>query len=125
MCYNGFIKNTGVKILNYQYNVKAIITNISDRTIISGYRPAHNINGYLTTGIHKYIDQDAIGIAESSIGFIAFITPELYIDNINCNDIEFGLGINTTGDRGFLYTTIPTDLIEGSILEIDLINFWK
>ena len=76
-----------MKILNYQYNVKAIITNITDRTIISGYRPAHNINGYLTTGIHKYIDKDEIGIAESSIGYIAFITPELYINNISEGDI--------------------------------------
>ena len=69
--------------MNYQYNVKAIITNISDRIIFSGFKPTHNIKGYLTTGIHKYIDKDAIRIAESSIGFIAFITPELYIDNIN------------------------------------------
>ena len=73
--------------MNYQYNVKAIITNISDRIIFSGFKPTHNIKGYLTTGIHKYIDKDAIRIAESSIGFIAFITPELYIDNINEGDI--------------------------------------
>ena len=44
-------------------------------------------------------------------------------NNNYVNSNEFGLGINTTGDRGFLYTTIPTDLIERSILEIDLINF--
>ena len=40
---------------------------------------------------------------------------------LNCN--EFGLSINTTGDKGFLYTTIPTDLIERCILEIDLNTF--
>ena len=46
------------------------------------------------------------------------------LENLKNNDYangsEFGLGINITGDKGFLYTTIPTELIERSILEIDL-----
>lgn len=65
--------------MDLKYNVKAIITNTSDRIIFSGYRPAHNINGYFTTGLHKYIETDTIGTGESSVGYIAFITPELYI----------------------------------------------
>ena len=44
-------------------------------------------------------------------------------NNNYVNGREFGLGINITGDKGFLYTTIPTELIERSILEIDLNNF--
>jgi len=39
------------------------------------------------------------------------------------NSIDFGLGINIEGDKGFLYTNIPTNLLEQSLTEIDLINF--
>ena len=52
---------------------------------------------------------------------------ELRLSNLKNNNYlnsnEFGLSINTTGDKGFLYTTIPTDLIERCILEIDLNTF--
>lgn len=73
--------------MDYQYNVKAIIANVSNKVIFSGYRPAHDINGYFTTGVHKYIGNDKIGIGESSMGYIAFITPELYLNSINEGDI--------------------------------------
>ena len=49
------------------------------------------------------------------------------LENLKTNNYvngnEFGLEISITGDKGFLYTTIPTELIERSILEIDLDNF--
>ena len=44
-------------------------------------------------------------------------------NNNYINDIEFGLEISKTGEEGFLYTTIPTELIEQSILELDLEKF--
>ena len=43
--------------------------------------------------------------------------------NNHLNGIEFGLDINIKGDRGFLYTTVPIELIEQSILKFDLNNF--
>ena len=44
-------------------------------------------------------------------------------NNNYINGKEFGLGTSITGDKGFLYTTIPTELIEQSILELDLAKF--
>ena len=46
-------------------------------------------------------------------------------DNNYFNSNEFGLSINTTGDKGFLYTTIPTDLIERCILERSYLGIFQ
>ncbi|MWC30269.1 hypothetical protein [Paenibacillus sp. MMS18-CY102] len=45
----------------------------------SGYRPAHLVNDhYLTTGVHHYYDREFLAPGESTLGTIAFITPEYY-----------------------------------------------
>ena len=84
--------------MEQKYHIKALITNISDKPLLSGYRPAHDINGYLTTGMHKYSDNDKLGAGESVIGYITFITPELYLDSIKKdNIIDFYEGSKKTG----------------------------
>ena len=44
-------------------------------------------------------------------------------ENNFINNSEFGLEVTKSGDRGFLYTTIPKQLIEQSLLNVDLMNF--
>ena len=41
-------------------DIKALITITNKDCVYTGYRPAHLINGYLTTGLHEYIDADCI-----------------------------------------------------------------
>jgi translation elongation factor EF-Tu-like GTPase len=45
----------------------------------SGYRPAHLVvPGYLTTGVHEYVDRQCVSPGESAAVRIWFITPEVY-----------------------------------------------
>ena len=46
-------------------------------------------------------------------------------NNNNKNEKEYGLGITFNGERGYLYTTIPTELIEQTLLELDLKSMGK
>ena len=55
-------------------DIKALITITNKDCVYTGYRPAHLINGYLTTGLHEYIDADCIRNGESKEGFITFIS---------------------------------------------------
>ena len=56
--------------------------------------------------------------------FIKIIKSRLEELNKNYkNSKEYGLGVANNGERGYLYTTIPSELIERSILELDLMNF--
>ena len=41
------------------------------------------------------------------------------INNNYMNNREYGLGVTKNGERGYLYTTIPVELIEQSILTLD------
>ena len=55
--------------------------------------------------------------------FIKIIKSRLEeLNKINMNFKEYGLGVTNDGERGYLYTTIPSELIERSILELDLVN---
>lgn len=84
--------------MEQNYHIKAKITNISDKALLSGYRPAHDINGYMTTGVHKYTGCDKLGAGKSAIGYITFIMPELYLDSIKTGDIiDFYDGSKKTG----------------------------
>ncbi len=59
-------------------DVRANITLTKAKPVCSGYRPAHLIGDYLTTGVHKYISTDVLNQGESAEGFITFLTPEAY-----------------------------------------------
>ena len=43
----------------------------------------------------------------------------------NSDSQEFGFGEMNNGERGFIYTTVPADLLEESILNLELSNFNK
>ncbi len=58
-----------------QYDVEALFEFTDGRKRYSGYRPAHLVReGYLTTGLHYYENDDEGKIK----GKIAFISPEEY-----------------------------------------------
>ena len=59
-------------------DIRALITITNKVCVYTGYRPAHLIDGILTTGIHEYIDADFIHNGESKEGFITFVTPDAY-----------------------------------------------
>lgn len=58
-------------------DIKARITLTGRELVRTNYRPAHNINGYFTTGVHEY-ECEELKKGESCIGDITFITPEAY-----------------------------------------------
>lgn len=64
----------------------------------SGYRPAHLIGDYLTTGVHTYIDQDVLNEGETCRGYITFISPECYPNSLSIGDkLTFQEGSRITG----------------------------
>lgn len=67
-------------------DIKALITITNKDCVYTGYRPAHQIDGYLTTGLHEYIDTDRICNGESKEGFITFISPEAYPHSLKVGD---------------------------------------
>jgi len=79
-------------------DIKALITLTNRDCVYTGYRPAHMINGYLTTGLHEYIDCDHICKGETKEGFITFISPEFYPNSLRVGDIiSFQEGSKTVG----------------------------
>ena len=68
-------------------DIRALITITNKVCVYTGYRPAHLIDGILTTGIHEYIDADFIHNGESKEGFITFVTPDAYPHTIKIGDI--------------------------------------
>lgn len=80
------------------YDIKAQITVTNKDKCFSGYRPAHLINNYLTTGIHTYIGTDCLRKGESTEGYIKFISPEYYPHTMKVGDkIVFQEGANVVG----------------------------
>ncbi len=73
--------------MTVNYDIKARITVTDKDKCLSGYRPAHLINNYLTTGIHTYIGTDCLRKGESAEGYIEFISPEYYPHTMNVGDI--------------------------------------
>ncbi len=67
-----------ISIFDRKPDVRANITLTRAKPMQSGYRPAHLIGDYLTTGVHKYISTDVLNQGESAEGFITFLTPEAY-----------------------------------------------
>jgi elongation factor Tu len=79
-------------------DIKALITITNKDCVYTGYRPAHQIDGYLTTGLHEYIDTDRICKGESKEGFITFISPEAYPHSLKVGDkISFQEGATVVG----------------------------
>jgi len=79
-------------------DIKALITITNKDCVYTGYRPAHQIDGYLTTGLHEYIDTDRICNGESKEGFITFISPEAYPHSLKVGDkIPFQEGATVVG----------------------------
>ncbi len=65
-------------MINRKPDVRARITLTKNNPVSTGYRPAHLIGDYLTTGIQEYIGADMLHCGETIEGFITFITPEHY-----------------------------------------------
>ena len=59
-------------------DIRANITLTRANPVCSGYRPAHLIGEYLTTGIHEYFNTDILKNGETTEGVITFLSPELY-----------------------------------------------
>lgn len=62
----------------FRPDVKALITLTRKNPVKSGYRPAHKIGEYMTTGIQQYFNTDELKCGETVEGTISFITPEYY-----------------------------------------------
>ena len=83
-----------------QPDVLAEITLSGERRTVaySGYRPAHLIGDYLTTGVHTYIGKEILGMGETCKGYITFISPEYYPHSIGVGDqLSFQEGSRITG----------------------------
>ena len=73
--------------------------NTSTKTIKSGYRSAHLIGDYYTTGLHQYIGTDTLNKGEAVEGYITFISPEYYPQTLGVGDIlEFYEGSKLVGN---------------------------
>lgn len=59
-------------------DIRANITLTRVNPVYSGYRPAHLIAEYLTTGVHEYFNTDILKYGETAEGTITFISPECY-----------------------------------------------
>ena len=93
-------------------DIKAKITVTDKDKCFSGYRPAHLINNYLTTGIHTYIGADCLRKGESKEGYIKFISPEYYPHTMKVGDkIFFQDGSKVVGYIEVL--EIYNDLLKG------------
>ncbi len=68
-------------------DIKAKITLSGREYIKSGYRPAHLIGAYYTTGLHQYIGTDTLNKGEIVEGYITFISPEYYPRSLKVGDV--------------------------------------
>lgn len=59
-------------------DIKAEIMLIGREYVKSGYRPAHLIGDYYTTGLHQYIGSEILHKGESVQGYITFVSPGYY-----------------------------------------------
>ena len=85
-------------MVNLNPDVKAKITLTGRDFVCSGYRPAHMIGDYLTTGRQEYIGGDILRRGETAEGYIYFISPEYYPHSLSCGmKIFFQEGLKITG----------------------------
>lgn len=64
--------------MNLKPDIKAKITLTGQDWVCSGYRPAHLVGNYLTSGAHQYFNRDELKLNETVEGTITFISPEIY-----------------------------------------------
>lgn len=65
-------------MINLKPDIRANITLTREKPVYSGYRPAHLIGDYLTTGIHEYFNIGILKSGETAEGTITFLSPEHY-----------------------------------------------
>lgn len=79
-------------------DVKARITLTGRDFVCSGYRPAHRIGDYLTTGVQEYRNVEMLKRGETAEGVIYFLSPEYYPHSLKCGmKIYFQEGAQITG----------------------------
>lgn len=79
-------------------DIKANITLTGRDYVQSGYRPAHMIGNYLTTGMHEYLHAGFLKKGETAEGLIYFISPQYYPHSLTCGmKISFQEGSRITG----------------------------
>ena len=88
-------------------DIKAKIVLTGRETVKSGYRPAHLIGEYYTTGLHKYIGTDTLNKGDAVEGYITFISPECYPNTLEVGDVlEFYEGSKLVGNIQILGLSI-------------------
>ncbi len=79
-------------------DIRANITLKKDTPVYSGYRPAHLIGNYLTTGVHEYCNTDRLKNGETVEGTITFLSPEHYPHSLKAGmQLVFQEGSRITG----------------------------
>lgn len=73
--------------MKLEADIKAKIILTGREYAKSGYRPAHLIGDYYTTGLHQYIGTDIVSKGESVEGYITFISPEHYPRSLRVGDV--------------------------------------
>ncbi len=93
-------------------DIRANITLTRKKPVGSGYRPAHLIGDYLTTGVHKYFNTDILKSGETTEGTITFISPEYYPHSLKVGmRLTFQEGASITGYADII--EIYNDLLKG------------
>lgn len=84
--------------LNAKPDVRANITLTGRDFVLSGYRPAHLIGEYLTTGVQQYFHVQKLERYKTAEGTITFISPEFYPNSLyEGMKIEFYEGSRVIG----------------------------
>lgn len=79
-------------------DILAEITLTRKNPVKSGYRPAHLVGDYLTTGVHQYLYINELKSGETAQGTVTFITPEEYPHSLEKGmKITFQEGAKVTG----------------------------
>lgn len=93
-------------------DIRANITLTREKPVYNGYRPAHLIGDYLTTGVHKYFNTDILKCGETTEGTISFISPEYYPYSLKVGmRLIFQEGAQITGYADVI--EIYNDLLKG------------
>lgn len=80
---NGMKKNDGKStgVLEREPDIEAVFEFCGVRKTLAsdGYRPGHLIKeGYITSGVHHYYNQNSVPPDGTAAGTVTFITPEYY-----------------------------------------------
>lgn len=76
---------------------------------VSGYRPQHRVlPGYLTSGTHTYLEGKSLPPGHTTVGTIAFLSPEAYPHCLDQGDIvEISEGSRVVGHARILRILNP------------------